>query len=1114
MTIKKKNSPISRNASVTKKLTALDALANLDGSTSSKLDFVQSLKVTDGFRLKKLLVKKSAETSINETVAGDFTATGASNSPAPIVLAQLGPVSGSDTSGSSTTPTDLSSVDNATADSATLTTDKSAGLSTAQMVGLGLLGVAAAGGITAIALSSSGSSSNSANTSSPQPTNTTPQTINTPTPQITDTTAPQIQSLSAHSSTRTIELTYNEALDPLHLPPASAFTISTNGISNTVSGIAVNGNVMTLTLANAFSAGALTVGYSDPTTRNDVAAIQDTVGNDASGFLQGIVADGYISGAQIFLDTNNNGIADAGESTGIVTGSDGSFFLPNTLPYATIIAVGGTNIDTGIAQTTPLLAPAGSVVINPLTTLVQALVSQTGTSISTASSQVATALGLSSVDLLTYDPLASSDATSLAAQKVAAQLATLVNLAAGSDSATAGYVWDNLASAIQSYSGSAINLSSSSVINDALANTGSTTSSASIVSANTAIDAATSINTISQAQSQAQNDVDLLSMSGGGFKALSADAGLIAGLLDYYDGTGTADLALLESLFNDSLTLSANSGSTWFLDLLAYQETFGASLVDYQNLFDAGANGFMGEMGTAYQSYFTAHPNTTLTATVDAINAVFGAIDTLLLGHFYNNLQDLISQLGVADPNQYLGAASVLLYNDISWPDFLSQTVFSPDGSTTLLQNINFANGTSRTSVLDTQSLVYMIGLATDQAVINASGNNHNVTWVSANTGDNQFIPGTVTSIVGNQIAGDALPSVSDNSIILTYGTTADSTTSTTTYNNVNFNGLSAFTASSASSSATGFIGSLGVIEATIRQSISNLLNVVFPQGISDLIASGLESNLQSLENELTNYFKDLATLASIDELGSVSGANDSLLGASTSVSAADTAGYVRLVDGGFIDNSSFTAGLGNLLANNTFIANDNFTDFAATQIAYASTTTPDWLTAFSTSTGKAYSNIGDTTAQLFAGSSPDFSSSIAENHPTPQIFDAAYTQGLAAPVWEYDVAHGSNTSTTADDYTFKLQYFQLEVKTVANDQNITPGLLGSLDLWLVTNPTQAIPLFTPSYTWSDYEIMYDDIRTALQHIDNTGNTNHTLAGYAGAELFALSIGSNAVLPL
>jgi len=260
-----------------------------------------------------------------------------------------------------------------------------------------------------------------------------------------DTTAPVIQSMSVLGNS--VTLTYNEALDAANPPATTDFAVTVGGVGNVVTVVAITGSTVTLTLTTAVPTGsAVQVTYTDLTTGNDASAIQDAAGNDALGFTTGVAADGYIRGAQIYIDTNNNGAADAGEAlAGVVTNANGNFILPAGTPAGVIIATGGVNIDTGIANTLVLKAPAGSTVVTPLTTLVQAYIAKNaGTTVADASATVVASLGLvlpAGANLITYDPLATlaatpNDATALAVQSVAVQVATVAMLAATAPAGT------------------------------------------------------------------------------------------------------------------------------------------------------------------------------------------------------------------------------------------------------------------------------------------------------------------------------------------------------------------------------------------------------------------------------------------------------------------------------------------------------------------------------------------------------------------------------------------------------------------------------------------------------------------------------------------------------
>lgn len=144
------------------------------------------------------------------------------------------------------------------------------------------------------------------------------------------------------------------------------------------------------------------------------------------------VTDGYVAGADIYFDADADGIADANEYSGQKTDASGHFQFTST-HTETIIAVGGTNIDTGLPNLMTLKAPNGATTVNPLTTLVQTyLETQPGATLAQATAAVHNALGLpSGIDVLTYDPLApanASDPNALAVQKIIAQVVAVAVL--------------------------------------------------------------------------------------------------------------------------------------------------------------------------------------------------------------------------------------------------------------------------------------------------------------------------------------------------------------------------------------------------------------------------------------------------------------------------------------------------------------------------------------------------------------------------------------------------------------------------------------------------------------------------------------------------------------
>ena len=214
----------------------------------------------------------------------------------------------------------------------------------------------------------------------------------------------------------------------------------------------------------------------------------------------GVVADGYVAGAKLYIDRNNDGIATADEDTGLTTDSQGNF--SGTL-YGTgaLIAVGGTNVDTGLSNTMVLRAPEGATVINPITTLVSAYMQDSSATAAEAQTAVSSAFGLtaSGVNLLTFDALASTAtpeaaATALAVQQVNAQLAVTTTVSG----TTTSTVMSNLVTAIDAAPATPINLSDTTVLTQVTGLTG--TQATTLSTNNSSIQTSTDLAAVSTTQ--------------------------------------------------------------------------------------------------------------------------------------------------------------------------------------------------------------------------------------------------------------------------------------------------------------------------------------------------------------------------------------------------------------------------------------------------------------------------------------------------------------------------------------------------------------------------------------------------------------------------------------
>jgi uncharacterized repeat protein (TIGR02059 family) len=103
-----------------------------------------------------------------------------------------------------------------------------------------------------------------------------------------DTGAPSLQSASATGTTLT--LTFDEALDEGEVPDASAFAVTRNGSTLTVTNVSIGGGVVTLTLSAAARNGDdVDVAYTKPGSGD---TLRDPSGNEVASFGPTAVTNG------------------------------------------------------------------------------------------------------------------------------------------------------------------------------------------------------------------------------------------------------------------------------------------------------------------------------------------------------------------------------------------------------------------------------------------------------------------------------------------------------------------------------------------------------------------------------------------------------------------------------------------------------------------------------------------------------------------------------------------------------------------------------------------------------------------------------------------------------
>jgi hypothetical protein len=144
---------------------------------------------------------------------------------------------------------------------------------------------------------------------------------------------------------------------------------------------------------------------------------------------------GNLSGATVYYDANND--FNFASDPSAVTASDGSFQLsiPAGSSGGQYVVVGGTDLSTNLSNNVMLTAAQGSVVITPLTTLVNDVMQQTGLGAISANNTVDQALGISTnINVDTQEILKQAlagDASSAQAFAVEVQVSSMANQVIG-----------------------------------------------------------------------------------------------------------------------------------------------------------------------------------------------------------------------------------------------------------------------------------------------------------------------------------------------------------------------------------------------------------------------------------------------------------------------------------------------------------------------------------------------------------------------------------------------------------------------------------------------------------------------------------------------------------
>jgi hypothetical protein len=172
-------------------------------------------------------------------------------------------------------------------------------------------------------------------------------------------------------------------------------------------------------LAATTLAGLLAACNSDSDSTSIVTPVVTTTN------LSGAVVKGPLSGALVYADSDGDGI---GDGSPITTGADGSYTISATNANATIIAMSGPDtIDTSSGEPLTgitLKAPAGSTVVTPATTILEAQPNIEPAQLAIALGIPTTAADGTAIDIMSFNPYAAGadPAAALAAEKAAQQV--------------------------------------------------------------------------------------------------------------------------------------------------------------------------------------------------------------------------------------------------------------------------------------------------------------------------------------------------------------------------------------------------------------------------------------------------------------------------------------------------------------------------------------------------------------------------------------------------------------------------------------------------------------------------------------------------------------------
>jgi hypothetical protein len=524
----------------------------------------------------------------------------------------------------------------------------------------------------------------------------------------------------------------------------------------------------------------------------------------------------------------------------------------------------------------------------------------------------------------------------------------------------------------------------------------------------------------------------LVSFSGGGWNSHSILAGLLSGALD-------ASNTDLQGLFRNVQGISANSGGTWFLSMLAYSDIFRSNLENTTSRDQYNQSGYNSQVRNAFSNL--------------ASNSETGIVSTLSK-IFDIDFANLISSKS-KEAFSYIGGLleNALLANKLNWRSFVDQFVYGYDSLSSL-----------RSVDLDSARLAWAQGK--DFTFATAISANPTVIQNQGGLTQNKLFTGATPSFqsAGNKENPSALPLllVSDAGTgsggLSAYGEfpfgDVDLTFSTNAF----------FGADDQRSTIRGtFTPRLSIIDATTASS-SAAGALAAPENYGNSLLT------KPARNAAASFLRELAPLASFKGNTLTTPKESSALNKDTSLDDLTSQSLARLVDGVYIDNTSVAYGLRELQRSYgiaepfeiTLLLNSSSDPIARLPIANSSATVPEDIAKLF---GLDGSGNKTTDGLINAGVLP-----FKQPVPTPWVFNA----NASSPMSDQGLSY------SADNGSFTIQSYDFAVTTVDNTAfGIRGGQQGVFRV-ISTNNSQSAPApFFPGIL-DEYDQNYNFARDAI----------------------------------